>query len=165
MEQNNQNKPRTNRWVFATQIGFFAGIIWGAVRFIEYFFEFTRVLPSFLIRPFLTATYAKSVYGHFWGLLAFIVMSMIAALIYAALLRKVKGPWPGVLYGLVWWAILYLWIGPLMGMMKWIDKLDSNSIITDLCLFAVWGLFIGYSITVEFTDERIREPFKTSTAK
>jgi len=29
-----------------------------------------------------------------------------------------------------------------------------------LCLFVLWGMFIGYSIALEFTDDRIREPFR-----
>ncbi|MNR52325.1 hypothetical protein D3C85_1721510 [compost metagenome] len=75
-----------------------------------------------------------------------------------ATLSKLPGPWIGIAYGVAWWALLYLLIGPWTGMMNWIYGLDRNTIITDLCLFILWGLFIGYSIALEYTEEREREP-------
>lgn len=63
-----------------------------------------------------------------------------------------------MLFGLVLWAILYFAVGPQMGMMKPLGKIEWNSLITDGCLFLLWGAFIGYTIAFEFTDEQEREP-------
>lgn len=46
-------------------------------------------------------------------------------------------------------------------MVLWINRLDWNTIVSDLCLFVLWGLFIGYTITMEFTEERNREPVRS----
>jgi len=54
--------------------------------------------------------------------------------------------------------VLYLLIGPFTGMVPSVTKMDANTFFTDVCLFILWGLFIGYSISMEFTDERNREP-------
>lgn len=153
-----QTAIHTNPWKFAIITGFFAGLIWGAVKIVFYYLGFTKVLPAFLVEPFFLRGFMHSWSGHLVGWLFFTLLSIFASLLYTAFLRKANGPWPGILYGLAWWAILYLFVGPITGMMKWIYQLDINSILTDACLFTLWGIFIGYTITVEFTDERIREP-------
>jgi uncharacterized membrane protein YagU involved in acid resistance len=155
-----QTVVRTNRWIFAVKLGFFAGLIWGAVKIMFYYLGFTKVLPAFLVEPFFVREFMNSWSGHLVGWLFFTLFSIAASVLYAAFLYKVKGPWPGVAYGLIWWALLYLWIGPITGMMKRIDRLDWNSILSDASLFVLWGVFIGYTIAIEFTDETIREPFK-----
>ncbi|MFC6228364.1 YqhR family membrane protein [Paenibacillus allorhizosphaerae] len=159
-----EEKPHTNKWNFAVYIGFFAGFIWGGIKMIENYFHLTSLSPGFLIEPFFLHHYLMTAHGYIMGWLAYIVMSVIAALLYAVFLAKAKGPWVGIVYGLVWWGVIFLLIGPVSGMTNWIGIMDWNTIITELCLFVVWGLFIGYSISFEFTDERIREPYK-KTAK
>lgn len=159
MNKAKQTTQRTNRWRFILNLGFFAGLIWGLVKILLYYLGFTKVIPAFLVEPMLSHDVITSWVGHLIGLLSFIIFSMIAAIIYLLLFNKVKGPWLGMLYGLIWWALLYLIIGPPLGMMKKITKLDGNSMTSDICLFILWGVFIGYSVALEFTDERQREPF------
>src|SRR5687768_1205995 len=45
-------KIKTNRWIFALYIGFFAGFIWGALKIVEYYFKFTSLVPGFLVELF-----------------------------------------------------------------------------------------------------------------
>jgi len=143
---------------FALYIGFFAGLIWGLVRWIFDFFDFTKVLPGFLIEPFFPKDFMHSWVGHITGIGAFILMSIVASLLYAVFLSKKEGPWPGILYGMIWWVFVYVLIGPVIGMLPWIRTLDLNSILSDACVFTLWGVFIGYSIGLEFTDVRNYEP-------
>lgn len=157
-KQGSRGKPLTNRWMYALYIGFFAGLIWGTFKILLYLIKFTKVIPAFLAEPFFKNDFLKSWNGHFIGLLFFIVFSISAALLYTVLFLKWKGPWIGLAYGMAWWAVLYLLIGPVSGMVKPVNRLDANSLITDMCLFALWGVFIGFSISYEFTDERVREP-------
>ncbi|HEY0827198.1 MAG TPA: YqhR family membrane protein, partial [Bacilli bacterium] len=96
--------------------------------------------------------------GHLAGWAAFIGFSILAALLYAVFCHKLKGPFPGILYGLLWWEMMFLWIGPMAGMFKRIPLLEIDTALSELCVFTLWGVFIGYTLTVEFTDERIREP-------
>ena len=37
---------------------------------------------------------------------------------------------------------------------------DTN--ISEVCIFILWGLFIGYTTAQEFTDEKLREPKKVT---
>ncbi|WDH81339.1 YqhR family membrane protein [Paenibacillus urinalis] len=152
-----QRREITNKFVFALEIGFFAGLIWGGIQWIFYYFNFTVVPIGFLAEPFFKHAYIYKIQGHFIGWLFFIVFSLIASIIYTYLFRKLKGPIPGLIYGIAWWVILFVWIGPWTGMMKPLNQLTWDSIFSEVCLFLLWGLFIGYSIAMEFTDERKRD--------
>ncbi|MCJ8011203.1 YqhR family membrane protein [Paenibacillus sp. KQZ6P-2] len=148
----------TNPLAFALELGFFAGLFWGFIHWVFYTFHFTKVIPGYLGEPFFNHSFLKSGAGQLAGWLLFIAFSTIASIIYVFLFRKKKGPWPGILYGLVWWCIIFVIIGPPLHMMKPIGQLDWNSIVSEFCLYILWGLFIGYTVSVEFNDERLREP-------
>ncbi|MUT66732.1 YqhR family membrane protein [Paenibacillus sp. NEAU-GSW1] len=148
----------TNPWLFELTIGLFAGLFWGVVRWLLYEINFTVELPGFLVEPFFRNSFLKSPWGITIGISGFIVFSIIAALIYYFLFAKLRGPWPGVLYGLLWWAILFVFTGPMLQMTKPITEAGWNTLTTELCIFMLWGLFIGYSTAFEYTDEASREP-------
>jgi len=152
-----QRRHRTNPWAFSANVGFFAGLIWGLVKMFFYAFEFTKVEPAFFAKTWYVEGYLITREGYIVSLFWIVVGSIAAALIYAALFRKVKGPWLGVAYGLAWWAALYLWLGPATGTTELIWDMDANSFWTDLCVFVLWGVFIGFSISFEFTDEQSRD--------
>jgi uncharacterized membrane protein YagU involved in acid resistance len=143
---------KTNTIRFFLYIGFFAGLIWGGVKLVEYGLKFTKVSPGFLLEPFFKHNFLATWLGMAMGWGAFILFSVVAALIYGYAFHKIKGPWLGLAYGLFWWIMIYVILGPWCGMVPPIWQLDQNSLFSDLCLFLLWGLFIGYSIAVEFTD-------------
>lgn len=145
---------------FALYIGFFAGLFWSCIRLICYYCHFTNEPASFLIRSFLTEQQLTNVVGHIVGSLSFIIFSMLAGLLYMWLFRRFEGPWAGLWYGLGWWVVLF-GLGPFIGITAPINQTSLTLILTDLCFFVVWGLFIGYSIAFEFTDEASREPVHT----
>ncbi|GGF86950.1 YqhR family membrane protein [Paenibacillus abyssi] len=148
----------TNSWLYCLQLGFFAGLIWGVMRWLLYTISFTNVLPGFLAEPFMVHSFLLTGWGHVAGIAVFIVFSIAAALLYKAVLGRLLGPWAGLIYGVTWWLVLFMWLGPMLGMMPPAAKLGWNSVFTECCVFIVWGLFIGYSIAFEFTDEASREP-------
>jgi uncharacterized membrane protein YagU involved in acid resistance len=137
---------------FFVYIGFFAGLIWGGLKLVEYGLKFTKVSPGFLLEPFYKHSFLATWLGMVMGWGAFILFSVVAALIYGYAFHKIEGAWPGLAYGLAWWIMIYAILGPWCGIVPPIGQLDQNSFYSDLCLFLLWGLFIGYSISVEFTD-------------
>lgn len=152
------DKIHTNRFFFALELGFYAGLIWGGIRWIFYAFHFTSILPGFLLEPFFKHSFLQSMAGQVAGWLSFIVLSIIASLLYVLLFRRAKGPWPGIVYGIVWWVVLFIVLAPLMDMTLPIKRLTWDTNISELCLFLLWGLFIGYTTAEEYTDEKTREP-------
>ncbi|SFS83398.1 YqhR family membrane protein [Paenibacillus sp. BC26] len=151
-------KPHTNPFAYCLKLGFFAGVIWGLLHWLLYAIHFTKVMPGFLLEPFFQQSFLKSGWGHFAGIAAFTVFSIIATFIYKVLLGRLGGPWAGVFYGLVWWLLLFMTIGPVMQMMDPVNKIGYDTLFTEGCFFTLWGLFIGYTIAFEFTDEASREP-------
>lgn len=154
-------RERTNIWFYSLEIGFFAGLIWGAVKGLFYFFRFTTVVPGYLVEPFLKRSFLYSQAGYYVGWLSFIVFSILATLIYTVLFRKLKGPGPGILYGIVWWGLIFGILGPMFGMTRPLLEHSRDTLISEFCLYLLWGLFIGYTIAEEYTDEREREPKKS----
>jgi len=152
---------RTNRFWYAIQVGIFAAVIWGAVRWGVYSFRFTQVQPGFLLKPFVDDDSLSGTMGFIWGALTFLVLSILVSLLYAFALYKLRGPWPGIAYGILWFALLYLLYGMLTGAVPPFGKISWDSLWTDFSIFVLWGTFIGYSISFEFTDERQRNKGKT----
>lgn len=155
---NKKEQKTTNPFTFSLYIGFYAGLLWGGVKLLEFAMRFTEVVPGFMLEPFFRHSFLVTWQGLALGYASFIGFSIVAAVVYGLLFRKLKGPWPGILYGVAWWGALYLLVGPVTQMVPGITQLDINSFVTDLCLFTVWGLFIGFTIALEFTKEMQREP-------
>lgn len=159
-QRQGQNHYYTKPFPFAVELGFFAGFIWGGIHWLNYLLHFSIVPLGFLAEPFFKHEYIYTAAGHLTGWLFFIVFSIVAAIIYTYTLRKWKGPLPGIGYGIVWWLIIFVLVGPKLDMVKPINRLTWDSIITEFCFFLLWGLFIGYTVAMEYTDERKREPEK-----
>jgi len=143
---------------YSLWIGLFAGIIWGLVRWFAVGLKFTDVPQAFLADPWIRRAELGSGFWHFIGLLLFILMSVAAGFVYWALLGKLKGPLPGLFFGAAWWALIFLVVGPPSGAVLPAWSIGWKSLITELCLYVMWGLFIGYSIAFEYHDDYAREP-------
>lgn len=153
-----QDEQKTNLWTFSLMIGLFAGLIWGAVRGLFYYMSFTTILPGFLVEPFFRHSFLDTQAGYYAGWLSFIVFSLVATLIYVLAFRRLKGPLPGLVYGVIWWMLIFVVIGPMLHLTAPESQLSFDTLFSEFCLFLLWGLFIGYSTAEEYTDERIREP-------
>ncbi|WP_339319694.1 YqhR family membrane protein [Paenibacillus sp. FSL R10-2734] len=151
-----QQSGHTNIWLFALELGFFAGLIWGGLHWLTYWLSFTKVSPAFIAEPFFKHEFLTTALGHFVGYLIFIVFSVIASLLYVLILRKLKGPWPGLVYGVLWWSVIFI-PGSQLFLMQPPFTLPWNTVISEFCIFLLWGMFIGYTAAIEYTDERKRE--------
>lgn len=158
-QQRKDNRPNpTQPVMFSLKIGFFAGVIWGLVRWLATGLNLTEVTQAFLLDPFVPRKVLGGFYWQTLGWFMFIAMSMLAAWIYVLLLGRLQGPWPGLLFGAAWWGAFYALAGPATGAVPPLNTIGWNSMATDFCLFLIWGLFIGYSIAFELHDEAEREP-------
>lgn len=157
-KRKDERKHRTNPWLYCLEIGFFAGLFFGVLRWLVFEMKFTTILPAYMLDLFMRQTFLKSMWGHVAGIGAYILFSIAMAFLYKAVLGKLKGPWPGIYYGLAVWIVLFAVAGPLIGIIGPINSVGWNTIFTELCISTLWGVFIGYSIAFEFTDEASREP-------
>lgn len=155
-----RREKKTNIWLFSLQLGFFAGLFWGAVRGLFYYMKFTGIIPGFLLEPFFKHAYLQTQPGYYAGWLSFILFSMVASVIYVVAFRKLKGPWPGLAYGVAWWLVLLFALGPFTKMTRPATEYPFDTLFTEFCVFLLWGMFIGYTTAEEYTNERVREPKK-----
>jgi hypothetical protein len=58
--------------------------------------------------------------------------------------------------GVLWWGGVFL-AGSWLFLLQRPFRLPWNSVISEFCIFLLWGLFIGYTAAIEYTDERNRE--------
>ncbi|WP_051318401.1 YqhR family membrane protein [Cohnella thermotolerans] len=144
--------------LFSMLIGFFAGVLWGFIRWFAVGLHFTKVPQAFLADPFVRRSLLGSAGWEWIGLLLFIVMSVFAGLIYWLFFGRLSGPWPGIAFGALWWVMLFYVVGPPTGTVEAAAALGWRTLVAELCLYLVWGLFIGYSIAFEYHDEAAREP-------
>lgn len=56
------------------------------------------------------------------------------------------------MYGIVLWVILFYILQPIFPNIPSLHELDKDTIITTLCLFIVYGTFIGYSISYDYHE-------------
>lgn len=151
------SKTPLQKWTFILTTGFFAGLIWGSLDVLSYYLGFTKILPGIEWKPFFTSEFLEGWGGHLVGIIGDIIISLVAASLYAVLLLRFLGPWVGIAYGAVWGMLGYGLLGPALQWTPPLWRIDINSLVTELSNFILWGLFIGYTLVVEFNDEQGRK--------
>ncbi|WP_455662348.1 YqhR family membrane protein [Pradoshia sp.] len=166
MEENVTDvKPPLSYGATVTVIGLFGGVFWGAIFQLFAYFNFTEVGPTFIIRSWIKADFAKGWMGVILSLVCLSIISLLFAYLYSILFRKFNSYWLGVGYGLVLWALIFLVLRPLFPGMKTVMELSINTIITTICLFLLFGLFIGYSISFEYHEEQLEKKARAEKNK
>jgi hypothetical protein len=160
-EQNKKERPMS--LLLKTVItGFVGGVFWSLIGYLGYFFHFSEISPNMILTPWVAGDWKYGKLGNYVAILLIGLLSILVALIYYATLRKIKGMWAGILYGVAWWLIVFYVLNPLFPNLETVSHLQRNTIITTLCLYILYGVFIGYSISFE-TQEMNRQTQATST--
>ncbi|WP_404452988.1 YqhR family membrane protein [Virgibacillus necropolis] len=156
LEQNKQEKSYSllSRSLLT---GFIGGLIWSTFGIILYYFNFSSVGPtSFLLRSWLNAEWTSEWLGDVISIGLIGVISIVVALIYYGLLKKMNSMWIGASFGIVLWGIVFYLLQPIFPNIPPLNDYDKNTIISTLCLFIIYGTFIGYSISYDYQDTVIR---------
>ncbi|WP_373892747.1 YqhR family membrane protein [Virgibacillus natechei] len=136
--------------------GFIGGILWGAIGVIMYYFNFSEVtLKTYLLRSWTTAAWTDTWLGDVVSILLVSVISTMIAFIYHGLFKKIKSMWFGVAYGIILWGIVFYVIQPIFENVPPITDLNANTVISTLCLYVLYGTFVGYSISFDYHDTKL----------
>lgn len=130
-------------------IGFIGGLLWSSIGYLAYFFHFTKINPNIVLQLLPKGSWQKNWQGITITILLIGIISIGVALIYYGLLRKVKSMWGGIIFGVVLFFIVIILLNPLFPAIGPMKKLSMNTIVTTLCLYILYGVFIGYSISYE----------------
>ncbi|MFS0655352.1 YqhR family membrane protein [Bacillus sp. 179-C3.3 HS] len=158
-EKKNQNQEEKNQSVHtasmlarAAATGFVGGVFWGFIGFLTYIFHFSEVSPNMLLQPFVLGDWKKGGLGTFISIVLLGILSIGVAFIYYALLKRIKGIWMALIYGGLLWVLVFYVFNPIFPDVKQVHDLHQNTIVTTFCLYVLYGLFVGYSISFEYNE-------------
>src|SRR5690606_33445442 len=120
----------------------------------------SKVGPALILNPWALGDWKNKVLGQLIGILVIAVLSIGIAFIYRAILAKVKSVLAGLLFGAAIWGIVFYLLKPIFPDLKPLHELGWNTITTTLCIYLLYGLFIGYSISFVY-DQNYNTPNKS----
>ncbi|MBP1950376.1 YqhR family membrane protein [Virgibacillus litoralis] len=152
LEQNKREQPMSLLSRSLTT-GFVGGLIASSIGVIMYYFSFSEVAPkSYLIRSWITADWTDGWLGNTLSILMIGVLSLLTAFIYYGIFKKIGSLWMGVGYGIILWVIVFYIVQPIFPNIPNLMDLNRYTIVSTLCLFILYGTFIGYSISYDYAD-------------
>ncbi|WP_313897308.1 YqhR family membrane protein [Bacillus cereus group sp. BfR-BA-01380] len=134
------------------QIGVFGGLFWGSVWYFLHIFSFTVAGPNYFLLPFALGNWKEGVWGNIAGIICMGIFSILVAFVYKAIFSKFEGLMPGIIYGLVWWGLLFFVIAPVAPVIKSMVEMPKETIVTTACIFILYGVFIAYSVSFEVNN-------------
>ncbi|MBD1378810.1 hypothetical protein IC621_01080 [Bacillus sp. IB182487] len=150
-EQNKQEQPIS----FLGRVmvtGFFGGILWSLFGYIAYIFNFSEVSPNLLLQPFILGSWKDGTLGNFVSIVLIGVLGVGAAIAYYAVLKRFNKLWIGIGYGIALWGLVYFVLNPIFPDLKTVMELKRETIVTTVCLYILFGVFVGYSISFEYNE-------------
>ncbi|RSK53394.1 YqhR family membrane protein [Bacillus canaveralius] len=156
LEQNQQEKPMS----FIAMViltGFFGGILWSGLAYIAYLFNFTNIRPNIILEPWALGDWKGQWLGTIISIIMIGIISIAAALLYYAVLRRFRSMWVGIGYGIVLFGLVFFILNPIFPGIRPFAELNRNTIITSICFYVLYGVFVGYSISYEEDELRIRK--------
>ena len=148
LEQSQREKPLS---LIGTVVltGLVGGIFWSAIAFLAYFLNFTEIHPNVIIEPWTIGKWKTGWLGTVFSILLMGGIAILAALIYYVALRRFKSMWIGIAYGIVLFLLVFFVLNPIFPGISSFTELKRNTIVTSVCLYILFGVFVGYSISYE----------------
>lgn len=137
----------------AAVIGVFGGLFWSSIGLVCELLNFSSVGPSLLFAPFPFGSWKDRLSGQFLAIICISVISILLALLYQLTLSKFKSIWLGIGFGLFLWGIVFFALQPWLPGLPSLGRLGWNTMTTTVCLYALYGLFVGYSIAFEIEEK------------
>ncbi|PAV29092.1 hypothetical protein CIL05_14050 [Virgibacillus profundi] len=157
LEQNKRENPMT-LLTRALITGLIGGMFWSLFGIFMYYFNFSEVAPkTFLLRSWLRTEWTSGWLGDLVSIVLVGVLSLLTALIYYGLFKKVNSMWMGVAFGIILWGIVFYLLQPIFLTIPTLIELNKNTIVSTICLFILYGTFIGYSISYDYHDTKLKE--------
>lgn len=146
--------------IMAVLTGLIGGIVWSGIAYIGYYFHFTEIRPNIILEPWALGHWKNEWLGTVFSIFTIGILSIIPALIYYAFLRKIQKIFVGILYGIVLFLLVYFMLNPIFPGMAPIGELKRDTIVTSICIYVLFGVFVGYSISYEEEVRQLKKKHK-----
>ncbi|MGN1400691.1 MAG: YqhR family membrane protein [Bacillus sp. (in: firmicutes)] len=156
LDQNKQETQMPGK-ITVLQIGAVGGLFFSLVAFFASYFNFMEVDPRFLISWWPTDAWQKPLLGALIAILMYGLLSIIIAFIYYAILRKVYNLYVCILFGVSLWAIMHIVLGSFIPAVTGVGEMTFDTMVTSLCLYILYGVFVGYSISYDESERKRRK--------
>ncbi|RCW65395.1 YqhR family membrane protein [Saliterribacillus persicus] len=148
---NKKNKSNYNPALRSLVTGFFGGLFWSSISYFGHLFHFTSVSPStFILRLWYDYAWIEKWKGEILSILIISLLSSLVGLFYFFLLKKFIGVLVPLVFGCILWAVIFSSFSYLFPTLIHWSSLSSDTIVSTICLFLLYGLFIGYSINYDY---------------
>ncbi|AMM93822.1 hypothetical protein UP17_16170 [Peribacillus simplex] len=133
-------------------IGFVGGGVASLIGIIAHYVNFMGFSPKFILTSWSNMAWIDHWLGTVMTILLFGILSVGIAFIYYSLFKRMKSIFSGIFFGVVCWVLLVFVLKPMFADLPTISKMSSNTIITSVCIFILYGLFVGYSISYDHQE-------------
>lgn len=129
--------------------GLIGGILMSSIAYLAYVFNFTEIHPNVILEPWVNGNWKEEWLGTVISIILIGIVSIGAALIYYAALRKFKSIWIGAAYGIILFLLVFFVLNPIFPGISPFGDLKRDTVITSVCFYILFGVFVGYSISYE----------------
>lgn len=151
LEQNKKEQPASAMGKVIS-VGFIGGVFWSALAYLAYFLNFTEVSPNLILQPFALGDWKEGTLGNIISIVLIGVVSIGVALVYYAILKRFQSMWVGIAFGAVLWALVFFILNPIFPNLDTVYELPRGTIVTTVCFYILYGVFVGYSISFDYNE-------------
>ena len=137
--------------------GFIGGIFWSGLGFLAYIINLTDIHPNVILDPWTIGDWKEGWIGTIFSIILIGLVSIISSLIYYSLLRKFPSIFVGVIYGVILFLLIFGLLNPLFPGISPLHDLSQNTVITSICLYILYGVFVGYTISYEESEIKYKK--------
>lgn len=138
-------------------IGLFGGLLWSLVGFGFTFLNFMDVSPRFILTSWFDSKWINKVLGIFISVIIYCCLSVLFALLYYGVMRKIKSIFGGIIFGILLWLLLFGLISPMFSDLPSFVQMNFNTGFTSFCLLLLYGVFIGASVSYEYQELQLQK--------
>ncbi|GKU81153.1 YqhR family membrane protein [Niallia sp. NCCP-28] len=132
--------------------GMIGGIVWSSIGYFAYYLNFTEIPVNILLEPWALGEWKRGWLGTSISIIVLGALSTGAAFAYYLALRKFKKIYISIGFGLALFALVFIVLNPIFPSMDPFLKLNRDTLITSACLYVLYGVFVGYTISYEESE-------------
>lgn len=159
-DKNLRQKSHPQTMSFTTLVlltGFIGGIFWSSLGYLAYIINLTDIHPNVILEPWTIGAWKEGWLGTIISIILIGIISIVAAFIYYSLLRKFPSIFVGVLYGVILFLVVFGLLNPMFPGISPLKEISKNTIITTVCLYILYGVFVGYTISYEESEIKYKK--------